>query len=87
MQDLRDPNWIKLKAVLFALLGLLASALLLLKQPTVRSGLLLIVAIWSFCRFYFFAFYVIEHYLDPAFRFSGLLSMARYFLFRKRRIR
>jgi hypothetical protein len=27
-----------------------------------------------FCRFYYFAFYVIEHYVDPGYRFSGLGS-------------
>ena len=40
--------------------------------------LLLAVAIWSFCRFYYFAFYVIEHYVDPQFRFAGLISFAQY---------
>jgi len=35
-------------------------------------------AIWSFCRVYYFAFYVIERYIDPSFRFSGLISALRY---------
>jgi hypothetical protein len=40
--------------------------------------LLLAIAVWCFARFYYFAFYVIEHYVDPGFRFSGLWSFARY---------
>ena len=50
-----------------------------------RVGLftLFCLAIWSFCRAYYFAFYVIEHYVDPAFRFAGLLDFAKYLLRRK----
>jgi hypothetical protein len=39
---------------------------------------LLLLAIWAFCRAYYFAFYVIEHYVDPEYRFSGLLDFCRY---------
>ena len=59
-------------------MGTLSSALLLLEVPTVRAALLLAIAIWSFCRFYYFAFYVIGHYVDPGFRFAGLWDFAKY---------
>jgi len=78
VKDLTNPNWIKLKGVLFLLVGLLASLLLVLEQPSIRIVVLLGIAVWCFCRFYYFAFYVIEHYVDPAYRFSGLWSFARY---------
>jgi hypothetical protein len=68
--------------MLFLFLGLLSAALLFFEHPTFRVAVLMVVAVWSFCRFYYFAFYVIEHYVDPDYRFSGLLSFARY-LFRK----
>src|SRR5690349_56860 len=84
MKDLTNPNWIKLKGILFLLIGLLASLLLILEHPTWKIGVLLAVAIWCFCRFYYFAFYVIEHYVDPGYRFSGLGSFVAY-LFRRRR--
>jgi hypothetical protein len=44
---------------------------------------LLIIAVWAFCRFYYFAFYVIEHYVDPSYRYSGLASFARYLIRRR----
>jgi hypothetical protein len=44
---------------------------------------LLAITIWCFCRSYYFAFYVIEHYVDPGYRFSGLGSFLRYFLSRR----
>lgn len=84
MRDLTNPFWIKLKGLLFLFIGITAAVLLFLDAPTVRTAILLIVAIWSFCRFYYFAFYVIEKYVDPGYRFSGLFSFARY-LFRRRR--
>ena len=78
MKDLTDARWIKLKGVLFAVVGILASALLLLEAPTLKVALFLAIAIWCFCRAYYFAFYVIEKYVDPGFRFSGLCSAIRY---------
>lgn len=80
MKDLTNPTWIKIKGFLFLFLGLLSGALLFFEHPTVRVGLLLMLVVWCFCRFYYFAFYVIEHYVDPNFRFSGLLSFARYLI-------
>ena len=84
MRDLSDPRWIKAKGVLFLFLGLATSALLILESPSWRVITLLALAVWSFCRAYYFAFYVIEHYVDPGFRFSGLLSFARYFFSNRR---
>ena len=62
------------------MLGLLSAALLIFERPTLKVAALLILAVWSFCRCYYFAFYVIEHYIDPDYRFSGLLSVVRYWL-------
>ena len=78
MKDLTDSRWIKFKGLLFLVIGILSSVLLLLEHPTWRVGVLLAVCVWCFCRFYYFAFYVIEHYVDPGFRFSGLGSFVVY---------
>jgi hypothetical protein len=85
MTDLTSPRWIKFKGLLFLLLGVCATTLILLEHPSWRVGLLLSVAIWSFCRFYYFAFYVIEKYVDPSFRFAGLSSFVRYLISERRR--
>ena len=76
-----------MKGVLFLLVGVLSGALLILEQPSLKIAALLCVSVWCFCRFYYFAFYVIEHYADPGYRFSGLWSFARYLLTRRRRDR
>ena len=80
MKDLANPRLIKLKGFLFLLIGILSALLLFLEQPTLKVAVLLAICIWCFCRFYYFAFYVIEHYVDPGYRFSGLWSFARYLI-------
>ena len=80
MKDLTNPAWIKAKGILFLFLGLFSASLLFLERPTLRVAALLLLAVWAFCRFYYFAFYVLERYVDPTYRFSGLLSLFRYLL-------
>jgi hypothetical protein len=83
MRDLRSPRWILAKAALFVVIGMTAAALVLVDHPNVRTAALLLLAIWAFCRAYYFAFYVIEKYLDPGYRFSGLGSALRHLLQRR----
>lgn len=84
MKDLSHPRWIKIKGLLFLAIGITAAVLILVKEPDWTIALLLALAIWSFCRFYYFAFYVIEKYVDPNYKFSGLISFAKYLLQRRR---
>lgn len=60
MKDLTSAPWIMVKGILFLLLGLTAATLLILENPSWKIGGLLALVIWCFCRFYYFAFYVIE---------------------------
>ena len=78
MADLKNPRVIIAKGFLFLLCGLLAAGILLLESPSWRVAMLLAISIWGFSRFYYFAFYVIEHYVDDGYRFAGLWSFARY---------
>lgn len=85
MKDLTSPTWIKVKGLLFLLIGITASALVLLGDPTWKTAVLLALAIWGFCRFYYFAFYVIEKYVDPSYKFAGLISFVKYWFGKRRR--
>jgi hypothetical protein len=80
MSDLTRPALIKVKAALFLLLGISAGSLLIVQHPTWKTVALLLITIWSFCRLYYFAFYVIHRYIDPSYRFSGIGSAIRHFL-------
>jgi hypothetical protein len=32
---------------------------------------------WGFCRAYYFAVYVIEHYIDPGRKYAGLIDFVK----------
>lgn len=83
MGDITSKKLLIVKGGLFVALGLLASGVILLLYPDLRLALLLAVAVWAFCRAYYFAFYVVQHYIDPEFRFAGLGSVLAY-LWRRR---
>lgn len=85
MADLKSPRLIYFKGFLFLIAGCIAAGLIVAEQPTLKVTLLLAVAIWCFCRAYYFAFYVIEHYVDPSFKFAGLGAFAMYLLRRRQR--
>ena len=66
------------------MIGATAGLLILLEAASLKIGLLLSICVWAFCRFYYFAFYVIEHYVDDQYRFAGLIDFARYMIGRPR---
>jgi hypothetical protein len=84
VRSLTNATGIKGKGFLFLLLGLLSGGLLLSDHPSWKTALLLTISIWSFCRFYYFCFYVIEHYVDSNFKFSGILAFLSYLIRAKR---
>jgi hypothetical protein len=78
MKELTSAGWIKAKGLLFLVIGFVAALLIILEHTEVKTAILLAISIWCFCRFYYFAFYVIQHYVDDRYRFSGLWSFAAY---------
>ena len=73
------------KGWLFLLLGLMAAGALVALTMTWEVAMLLGIALWAFCRWYYFMFYVIERYVDPEFKFAGLGSFVRY-VWRRRKV-
>ncbi len=83
MKDLKSSAALWSKGILFLLLGLTAAGVLLLETRSLRVAALLAITVWSLCRAYYFAFYVIERYVDPGYRFSGLGAFVAYALRRR----
>jgi hypothetical protein len=83
MKELTHIGWIKAKAILFLFTGIFGGGLLLVQCPQFTTAALFAVSVWSFCRFYYCAFYVIERYVDPQYRFSGLWSFMVYLMRRR----
>ena len=84
MADIQNSRLLYFKGALFLGLGVLASAILLIEHPSVKTAALLVLAIWAFARAYYFAFYVIEHYIDTNYKYAGLLSFVRYAMRRRK---
>ncbi len=83
MGDITSPTLLYIKGGLFLLLGILAVGGMLFMFPDLRLAALLAIAIWAFCRAYYFIFYVIQQYVDPSYKFAGLIDFARYVLRRR----
>ena len=75
MTDITSRKLIVLKGILFFVIIISASALILLKRPTLTVALAVCVLIWASARFYYFLFYVLEKYVDPDLRYSGLFAL------------
>lgn len=72
MRDLQSTTAMWWKGGLFLVIGVFSATLLLIELASWRAALLLGLCIWGFCRAYYFAFYVIERWVDPGYKFSGL---------------
>lgn len=82
--DIKSAKLLWIKGGLFVVAGTLAAAGILAESFSWQTALLLALCIWSFSRAYYFAFYVIEHYIDSSFKFAGLFSVIRYLMQKKR---
>ena len=83
MGDLKNKKLTYLKGFLFLFGGIMALLIILLEHPSWKVAAMLALAIWCFCRAYYFAFYVIEHYVDSNYKFAGLFSFMKYLLNKK----
>ncbi len=75
MRDISSKKLIVAKGLMFLGLAAGTATLLLLETPSLRTAVLLAILVWSSCRFYYFLFYVLQHYVDPSFRYAGLLAL------------
>ena len=81
--DITDKRLIVGKGILFWLLGVLALIGNIFIDSTWHRALLAIIAIWAFCRFYYFLFYVLENYVDSSLKYSGIFALLRAILTKK----
>ena len=85
MGDLQSSRWIVAKGILFLVIAAAAAVLILLESPSLLTAALLVLLAWAACRFYYFLFYVLERYVDPALRYAGILALIRAILGRRSR--
>ena len=75
MADLQNKKLIVLKGVLFAIiLAFSLTAIVMLTRDWHIAALLVLVT-WSAARLYYFVFYVLEKYVDPTLKYSGITAL------------
>lgn len=84
-RDIRSKPLLHAKGLLFLLTGLIAVGAILIESPNLRTVALLGIGIWSFCRFYYFLFYVLEKYAGRERRYAGVMDALRYVITRRDR--
>ena len=85
MTDLTSKPLIVAKGILFGIVAALSSIMIVVELPTLRTAALIAVALWASCRFYYFAFYALERYVDPSLRYPGIVALLLQITRRRRR--
>lgn len=80
MRDITNTKVLYLKGFLFVVGCVSSMLLIILDNPSIKTIFLLGVAIWCAARVYYFMFYVIEHYIDETYTFSGIIGFLQYLL-------
>lgn len=85
MADLKSKRLIYLKGFLFLIILLFALGLIIYETRSWQIVILLLLVVWASARLYYFMFYVIEKYVDPSYRFAGIVSFLQYLSSKKRK--
>ena len=75
MGDITSKKLIVLKGILFFTAGTLSVVYILLLTRSLLIAMILCVGIWSFCRFYYFLFHVLEAYVGLEGRYAGITDL------------
>lgn len=86
-RDLQRPSSMILKAAMFLAITTLVGIAIAFDPPTSRvlSLAMYAVGVWAAARAYYFAFYVIERYCDPTFKYAGVWSAIMWVVRHRRR--
>jgi hypothetical protein len=77
-QDLTNPRWMYLKALLFLVILVISFITLIFENDIGCRVMFAVLLVWSSARLYYFMFYVIEKYVDSSYKFSSVLSFLAY---------
>jgi hypothetical protein len=77
-RDIQGKWLLHAKGCLFLFVGLLAAGSIWMESENIRTALLLLIAIWAFCRFYYYLFYVLENYIGREQKYAGILDALKF---------
>jgi len=77
MPDIKSKPLIVIKGLLFMAIVVGASIGVMCYCPRLEVLGLLLVLIWASARSYYFLFYVLEQYVDPKLKYTGILDLIK----------
>ncbi len=60
---------------MFFAIACISAYLVFAEAPSLKVASLLLLVAWASARFYYFLFYVLERYVDPTMRYSGIFNL------------
>lgn len=85
MTDLTSRKWIIAKGIMFALIVLMSAVGIIFYDDRWQRLGLLLICLWSACRFYYFLFYVLERYVGVEGRYAGIWDLLQRLWSQRRR--
>ncbi|MGB0373218.1 MAG: hypothetical protein ACPGN3_17955 [Opitutales bacterium] len=83
LSDDLSAKWIYAKGAFFLIILIMSSVILMIEESKPLRFVTICTLVWSSARLYYFMFYVIEKYVDSAYRFSGVMSFIQYLMKKK----
>ncbi len=80
MTNIQSKRLIVVKGLLFILITVGAGVGIVCTSPSFTVVALVLTLIWASARSYYFLFYVLEKYVDPSLKYTGLLDLARHLI-------
>ena len=80
MADIQSKRLIVIKGLLFILTTAASGTAIVVNTPSLTVAALVLILIWASARSYYFLFYVIERYVDPELKYTGLVDLIRTLL-------
>jgi hypothetical protein len=84
VKDLKDSRLMYFKGFLFLAILISSVLVILIENFSWKVIILLGLVIWSSARLYYLMFYVIEKYVDPTYKFSGIIAFIKYLVKKKK---
>lgn len=73
-RDIESPWLLHAKGWLFFVVAATAAAILIAREPTLWTIATAALLVWGSCRFYYYLFYVLEHYAGRRRPYAGLID-------------
>lgn len=84
MADLESKRLIVAKGFLFIIVAALSAIGIVCYSPRIRVIILTLVLMWASARSYYFVFYVLEKYVDPNLKYTGIIDLIKNIMKRTR---